>query len=43
LRAEDTNVEIIDPAGTVLAAMAGSKRQVADEILQIIHQRLIRR
>jgi phosphopantothenoylcysteine decarboxylase/phosphopantothenate--cysteine ligase len=43
LRAEETNVEIIDPAGAVLAAMAGSKRQVADDIFRIVDKRLIRR
>jgi phosphopantothenoylcysteine decarboxylase/phosphopantothenate--cysteine ligase len=43
MHAADTRVEIIDPAGKVLATMSGSKRQVAREIFQIIQQRLIRR
>lgn len=38
----DNEVEILNPAGTVLKQIAGSKRLVADEILAVITERLIR-
>lgn len=38
----DNEVEILNPAGTVLKQIAGSKRLVADEILAVIAERLIR-
>ncbi|WP_146451286.1 phosphopantothenoylcysteine decarboxylase domain-containing protein [Bythopirellula polymerisocia] len=37
----DNEVEILDPTGTVLKQVAGSKRLVADEILAVIAGRLI--
>jgi phosphopantothenoylcysteine decarboxylase/phosphopantothenate--cysteine ligase len=37
----DTKVEVIDPQGTVLASLSGSKEKVADGIFAIIEQRLI--
>ena len=39
----DNRVEILDPAGKVLADAAGSKEAVAREILAVIDERLIRR
>jgi phosphopantothenoylcysteine decarboxylase/phosphopantothenate--cysteine ligase len=41
MHAIDTNVEIIDPSGTVLASLAGPKTTVADAILATIQSRLI--
>lgn len=38
----DNEVEILNPAGTVLKQIAGSKRLVADEILAVIAERLMR-
>ena len=38
----DNEIEILDPTGTVLKQVAGSKRMVADEILGVIAGRLIR-
>jgi len=40
--AVDTKVEVIDAQGEVLAAVAGSKRQVAKAILRVIETRLMR-
>lgn len=38
----DNEVEILNPAGTVLKQIAGAKRLVANEILAVIAERLIR-
>ena len=38
----DNQVEIMDPAGTVLKQVTGSKLEVAREILAVIAERLIR-
>jgi phosphopantothenoylcysteine decarboxylase/phosphopantothenate--cysteine ligase len=38
----DNQVEIIDPAGTVLKQVSGTKLEVAHEILAVIAERLIR-
>jgi phosphopantothenoylcysteine decarboxylase/phosphopantothenate--cysteine ligase len=38
----ETEVEVIDRAGDVVAALTGSKHEVADRIMQIIQQRLVR-
>ena len=43
IHARDTRVEVIDRRGKTLAALAGSKQQVAKEILRVIRQRLIDR
>jgi len=43
IHARDTRVEIIDRRGKTLAALAGSKTQVAKGILRVIRQRLIDR
>lgn len=43
LRAIDTQVEIIDPAGTVLASVSGSKQEVARDLFRVIQERLIPR
>jgi phosphopantothenoylcysteine decarboxylase/phosphopantothenate--cysteine ligase len=42
ISALDNRVEILDPAGNVLADAAGSKEAVAREILAVIDERLIR-
>jgi len=42
ISATDNRVEILDPAGNVLREASGSKEAVADEILAVIEQRLIR-
>jgi phosphopantothenoylcysteine decarboxylase/phosphopantothenate--cysteine ligase len=42
MHALDNQVEIIDPAGTVLKQVSGTKLEVAREILAVISQRLIR-
>ena len=39
--AADTQVEVIDARGEVLAAIAGSKRRVAKGLLQVIETRLV--
>lgn len=39
----ENRVEVIDPAGTVLARYQGTKAEVARGVLQVIDQRLIRR
>ncbi len=41
MHALDTQVEIIDPRGVVLEALAGTKEQVSQGIFRIIQQRLI--
>ena len=41
MHAADTQVEVIDVSGKVLAALSGSKPHVAAEILQVIQRRLI--
>ncbi len=42
MHASNTKVEVIDAQGEVLAAVAGSKRQVANAILRVIETRLMR-
>ena len=42
LHSPDTELEVIDPAGTVLAAASGPKLQVARQLLEVIQERLIR-
>jgi phosphopantothenoylcysteine decarboxylase / phosphopantothenate---cysteine ligase len=39
----DNEVEVITPAGEVIASIAGAKEEVASQILAIIHGRLINR
>lgn len=41
MHAVDTQVEVIDAAGRVLASLCGSKRQVAGNVVSVIQQRLI--
>ena len=41
ISAPDNEVEVITPAGEVIAALAGSKEAVARGILAIIEERLI--
>lgn len=42
IHSADTAVEILDPEGNVLAQLAGTKEKVAEGILHVISQRLIR-
>jgi phosphopantothenoylcysteine synthetase/decarboxylase len=42
IHAKDTEVEILDRQGRVLATLAGSKQTVADGILRTIEEHLIR-
>lgn len=42
MHALDNQVEIIDPAGTVLKQISGTKLEVAHEILAVIAERLIK-
>ena len=42
IHAKDTDVEILDRQGRVLATLAGSKQMVADGILKTIQEHLIR-
>jgi phosphopantothenoylcysteine decarboxylase/phosphopantothenate--cysteine ligase len=42
MHAVDTEAEVLDASGTVLAALSGSKRDVAKAIFRVIQQRLIR-
>ena len=42
MHAVDTKVEVIDARGEVVAAAAGSKRQVAKAVLRVIETRLMR-
>lgn len=41
IHAADTEIEIIDPRGEVLAAIAGSKERVAQGIVQVLRERLL--
>ena len=41
MHAATADVEIIDPAGNVLATASGSKQEVAREIVRVIDQRLV--
>lgn len=41
IQAADTEIEIIDPRGEVLAAIAGSKEKVAREIVRVVQERLL--
>jgi phosphopantothenoylcysteine decarboxylase / phosphopantothenate---cysteine ligase len=41
--AADNSVEVLDRTGTVIAALTGSKVEVADGVFQIIERRLIQR
>jgi len=41
LHAVDTQVEVIDPGGNVVAGLSGSKRDVGRDIFQVIQDRLI--
>lgn len=41
IHAVDTEIEIIDPRGEVLAAIAGSKEKVAQGIVQVTEERLL--
>lgn len=42
MHSPDNQVEIIDPAGTVLKQVSGTKLEVAREIMEVISRRLIR-
>jgi phosphopantothenoylcysteine decarboxylase/phosphopantothenate--cysteine ligase len=42
LHSPDTELEVIDPQGNVLAAASGPKLQVARQVFEVIQQRLIR-
>ncbi|HUT90532.1 MAG TPA: phosphopantothenoylcysteine decarboxylase [Thermoguttaceae bacterium] len=41
LDSSDTELEIIDPQGTVIGSFSGGKVQVAKDVLRVIQQRLI--
>ncbi|NLS91790.1 MAG: phosphopantothenoylcysteine decarboxylase [Planctomycetaceae bacterium] len=41
IHAADTEIEIIDPRGEILAAIAGSKQKVAQGIVQLVQERLL--
>lgn len=41
MHALDTQVELIDPTGTVVQALSGTKEEVADGIFRVIQERLI--
>jgi phosphopantothenoylcysteine decarboxylase/phosphopantothenate--cysteine ligase len=41
IQAADTEIEIIDPRGEILAAIAGSKEKVAREIARVVEERLL--
>ena len=41
ISAADNEVEVLTPAGEVLASIAGTKEIVADRILALIEERLI--
>ncbi len=41
IQAADTEIEIIDPRGEVLAAIAGSKEKVASGIVRVVQERLL--
>ena len=40
IHAANTEIEIIDPRGEVLAAIAGSKEKVAQGIVRVVQERL---
>jgi phosphopantothenoylcysteine decarboxylase/phosphopantothenate--cysteine ligase len=42
MEAAENSVEIIAPSGDVVCALRGSKREVADGILRLIQERLVR-
>ncbi len=42
ISATDNNVEVLSPTGEVIAAIAGSKENVAAQVLRIIHERLVK-
>lgn len=42
LHSPDTDLEVIDPQGNVLAAASGPKLEVARQVFQVIQERLIR-
>jgi phosphopantothenoylcysteine decarboxylase/phosphopantothenate--cysteine ligase len=42
LHSTDTELEVIDPAGNVLASATGPKLQVARQVFEVIQERLIR-
>lgn len=42
MRGQQTEVEVIDSTGAILATLAGAKEQVAEGIFRVIRQRLIR-
>ncbi len=41
IQAADTEIEIIDPRGEILAAIAGSKEKVAGGIVRVVQERLL--
>lgn len=41
IQTSQTEIEIIDRRGKILAALSGSKGTVAEGILRVVHQRLI--
>ncbi len=43
INAVDTQVEILNPSGTIVATLSGSKQQVAQGILQTIEEQLLPR
>jgi len=43
INARESSIEILDPAGNILAAVSGPKSRLATVILGTIHSRLIRR
>jgi len=42
MHSQETEVEVIDPAGNVLAAASGPKHEVARRIFQVVQEHLIR-
>lgn len=42
IQGPETQVEVMDPSGDIVACLVGAKEQVADGILRIIEERLIR-
>jgi len=42
MHADQTDVEILDPTGSVVGRFAGPKELVAQHILHVIHERLLR-
>jgi len=43
IHGRDTEVEVLDPGGNVLASLSGGKDRVAEEVFRVIGERLIRR